>query len=206
MMGNIIIDKTHPLGIQNFYQTEHTKKQIIIGNTFSHGLNHIFGWENRLNGKYKITAPITILRDGTIYQHYDPKYYSDFMGIKDIDMNSIPIVLENQGWLIKDLEDNRYITWVGDIYNKENGIVEKKWRNKTYWVPYTNEQINSLVDVCKYLCDRFGVIQETLNHNTIVSDVRNFEGVTYRSNFSKFYSDVNPTFLFDEFKNKLELK
>lgn len=205
-MSDFLMKNTHLLGIENFYQTEYRKKQIIIGNTFASDLNHITRWQTRMNGKCKNTAPITILKDGTIHIHFDPKHHSDFMDVKDIDMYAIPIVLENQGWLTKDLQNDRYLTWVGDIYNEENGVVETRWRNHTYWTPYTDEQVDSLVKVCKYLCERFDIPLETLSHNTYVNLVEDFEGITYKGNFSKYYSDVSPAFKFDEFKNKLELK
>lgn len=206
MGKKLLMKNTHLIGLQNFYQSEFMKTQIIIGNTFSNGLNHVTGWETRMNGKYKSTAPITILMDGTIHLHFDPKHHSDFMGIENIDKHSIPIVLENLGWLTKDLQNDRYLTWIGDIYNGENKVVEKRWRNHTYWTTYTNEQVESLVNVCEYLCDRFDIPRETFSHNTYVDSVDKFRGVVYKGNFSKFYSDVNPTFMFDEFKNKLELK
>ena len=149
MINDVSMKNSHLLGIQNFHQTEYNKTQIIVGNTFASGLDHITRWKTRMNGKYKSTAPFTILRDGTIHTHFDPKHHSDFMGIKDVDRNSIPIVLENYGWLTKDLQNDRYLTWIGDIYNEEDGIVETRWRNHSYWSQYTSEQIDSLVKLCK---------------------------------------------------------
>lgn len=205
-MKDVPMKNTHLLGIQNFYQTEYKKTQIVVGNTFASGLDHVTRWQTRLNGKYKSTAPFTILRDGTIHLHFDPKHHSDFMGIKDIDRHCIPIVLENQGWLTKDLTNDRYLTWIGDIYNEEEEIVETRWRNHSYWSPYTEEQTDSLVKLCKYLCERFNIPLEAIPHNCNVTTVDNFEGITYKGNFSKYFSDVSPAFDFDEFKNKLELK
>lgn len=206
MRNNVLMKNTHLLGIKNFYPTEYKKSQIIIGNTFASGLDHVTRWQTRMNGKYKATAPFSILRDGTIHLHYDPKHHSDFMGLKDIDRYAIPIVLENQGWLTKDLQNDRYLTWIGDIYNEENGIVETRWRNHSYWTPYTDEQLESLVNLCKYLCERFDIPLEALGHNTGVGTIESFEGIAFKGNFSKFFSDVSPAFKFDEFKNKLELK
>ncbi len=201
-----MMKNTRILSIQNYYQTEYKKSQIIIGNSFSNGLDHVNRWETRLNGKYKSTAPFTITRDGTIYLHYDPKHHSDFIGVKDIDRYAIPIVLENQGWLTKDLQNDRYLTWIGDIYNEENEIVESRWRNHSYWSTYTDEQMDSLVKLCKYLGEKFDIPLDAMSHNTNVPMIDNHNGIAYKGNFSKYFSDVSPAFNFDEFKNKLRLK
>lgn len=206
MRNHVMMKNTHLLGVNNYYPSEYKKTQIVVGNSYSEGLTHFTKWEMRMNGKYKKTAPFTILRDGTIYLHFDPKHHCDFVGIKDIDRHIIPIVLENNGWLKKDIDNNRFLNWIGDIYNEEVGVVEKKWRNHSYWMPYTDEQMNSLVRLCKYLCEKFDIPLEALSHNTKVEMVDDFEGIVYKSNYSKYFSDVSPAFDFNEFKNKLELK
>jgi N-acetyl-anhydromuramyl-L-alanine amidase AmpD len=205
MIKNLSMKKTHLLGVNNYYQTKYDKTQIVIGNTQSTGMNHVVKWKTRLNGNYKITAPFTISKDGTIYVHYDPKHHSDFIGIREIDRQIIPIVLENEGWLVKDLENGCFLNWVGDIYKGNDDIVETRWRNHTYWAPYSNEQVDSLVKLCKYLCDKFNISLEAIPHNT-KADIENFSGIVYRSNYSKYFTDVSPAFDTMQFKNKLELK
>mgnify|MGYP000364457399 CR=1 FL=1 len=55
----------------------------------------------------------------------------------------ITIVLENEGWLNKDLvSKNKYINYVGHIYNRTDSVIEKNWRGQKYWAPFTKEQIN----------------------------------------------------------------
>jgi len=136
--------------------------------------------------------------------HYDPKHHSEFIGVDEIDRHIIPVVLENEGWLVKDSTSGEYLNWIGDIYNEEDGIVETRWRNHEYWSPYTDEQLESLVKLCKYLCERFDIPLEALAHNT-QADVEYYGGVVYKSNYSKYYTDVSPAFNTTEFKNKLEL-
>jgi hypothetical protein len=205
MKKNLIMENTHLLGLNNYYQTDYDKTQIVIGNTLSTGLNHVTKWQMRLNGKYKETSPLSILRDGTIHLHYDPKHHSDFIGVKDIDKHIVSIVLENEGWLTKDLQNGQHLNWIGDIYNGGGEIIEARWREHTYWASYTDEQIESLVKLCKYLCVKFNIPMETLEHNTKFTTIENFEGVAFKSNYSKNFSDVSPAFKFAEFKNKLEI-
>lgn len=205
MSKELKINNTHQLGVNNYYPVETRKRSIVIGNTFTNNNKHIKKWCNRLNGEYKETAPFTIDRDGTIYQHYDPKYYSNFINGSKINMSIIPIVLENEGYLIKDLETKSYINWIGDTYNIELGVIEVKWRKHKYWAKYTDEQLNSLSILCKHLCERFDIPLEVFNHNT-KTETKHFNGVLYRSNFNIHYTDVSPAFDIEEFKNKVEKK
>lgn len=199
------VDKLHLLNDNHYHKINTDKRQIVIGNTFSDGLNHVIRWNTRLNGKYTSTSSFTILKDGSIYLHFDPNYYSDFIGVKEIDMNLISIVLENQGWLMKDLINNKYLTWFGDIYNSDEPVFELKWRNHTYWSAYTDAQIESLSILCKYLCESFNIPLKVLSHNTNINMVEAYNGIIFKSNYSKYFSDVSPSFKFDEFKNKIEI-
>lgn len=206
-MVDILIDnKTHALSKNNYYDSEYNKTQIVIGNTFSSGFSHIKKWQNRLNGNYKNTAPFTVGLDGSVHMHFHPKHHSEFIGIKDIDRHIIPIVLENEGWLERDLKEDVLVDWIGDIYNRESAVVEARWRGHQTWAPYSDEQVDSLVELCKFLCDKFDIPRQVMQHNTKVDTIDNYNGIAYRSNYSKYYSDVSPAFDFGNFKNKLELK
>ena len=94
---------TYELTENNYYNKEFEKKQIVIGNTFNEKFYHFNGWLTRLDGQYTNTANYTITRKGEVYEHFNPTYYSDFVNEKRVDKKIISIVLENQGWLKKDL-------------------------------------------------------------------------------------------------------
>ena len=75
------IDKTtYSLDKNNYYNNVFKKTQIVIGHSSRKDMRHFDSWVNRRNGTYKKTSPFTIDKEGKIYQHYDPKYYSDFLG------------------------------------------------------------------------------------------------------------------------------
>ena len=133
----IIDDKTYKLASKNYIAIETEKTQIILGHTFNNDMKHIIGWKNRYNGSYKKTAAFTIAKDGTIYKHFDPKFSSNYFNNTNLNSKSIVILLENEGWLLKDLEKNVFITWIGDIYKEPNQVLEKRWRGMTYWSEYT---------------------------------------------------------------------
>lgn len=196
----------YKLSTNNYIETETVKKRIVIGNSFSINMNHYIGWTKRMNGRYKRTANYTVKLDGTIHEHFSPKYYSNYLNDAKLDSSTISIVLENEGWLSKDLiNENVYIDYVGNIYNRGE-VVEKRWRNFKYWAPYTNEQMESLVSLVKNLSVEYNIPLNIVSHNTGFKDANKYEGVLYRSNFEKYYTDISPTWDFEEFKNKLELK
>jgi hypothetical protein len=75
----IINKKTYRLPERNYHKEEYTKKQIVVGHTGRKDMYHYSSWLNRHNGYYTKTAAYTIDKECNIYEHYDPKYYSDFI-------------------------------------------------------------------------------------------------------------------------------
>ena len=203
----MIIDKEiYKLEDKNYHQKEFVKHQIVLGNSFADNLNHIKGWENRLGGGYTKTATFTVDRKGNIFQHYNPIYYSDFIDNKTVDKKIISIVLENQGWLLKDLIKDKYIDWVGNIYKRRAKVIEKRWRGFMYWDSYTSKQTKSCVDLIYYLCDNYNIPPVCVGHNTYIDGIEYFEGIAYRSNYYKEMTDLSPAWDYNNFKNKIEKK
>lgn len=201
-----INNKSYELDTNNYLKRYHSKQQIVIGNTFSENMNHFVGWKRRKGGKFRRTAAYTIDIDGNIHQHYEPQYYSEFFGIKGIDEHIIPVLIENEGWLTKDIDSNEYLNYVGNIYNRKDDVLEKRWRDQKYWAPYKKEQIESTIILSKYLCETFGIPLQAVKHNTKFDGVHEFNGIVYKSNFDKHYSDLSPAWDCGDFKNKIELK
>ena len=85
----------------------------------------------------------------------EPEMYSNFMNDDNINMNSIIIAIENNGWLKKNALDGTYVNWIGDIYKKE--VYEKKWRDYFFWDTYTEIQIEVLSNVVLELCEKFKI-------------------------------------------------
>jgi len=201
----IIDGKTYKLNINNYTQIESQKKQIVLGNTFNDDMKHLAGWNTKYNGKYKKTAAFTISKNGQIYKHFDPKYYSSYFNTNEQNIKSILILIENYGWLIKDNKKNTFNNWLGGEYTGDRNILEKKWRDYMYWEPYNNEQLESTIYLILKLCSEFNIPKIAMGHNTKIDDLYEFEGVLYKSNIEKHYTDLNPNWKFDIFKEKVEL-
>lgn len=198
-----MIDKSNfLLTDKNFHSEIHEKKYIVIGNSFNSRMNHFYGWRNRSNGSYKNVSHFTIDVDGTIYQHFDTKYYCEFLRNSLYNKNLISITLVNQGWFDYDVMDRTFINYMGNPYS--GNTVERRWRNHTFWESYKDEQVKSLIDLSLHLLDEFNIAKNVLSHNTFVKDMNNFTGISYRSNWIKDCTDLNPSFDFEIFKNKIE--
>jgi hypothetical protein len=201
-----INDKTYCLPDKHYINSYNNKTQIMLVNSFSENMNHFKGWCLREGGLYKKTTPYSIDVYGNIYEHYPPEFYSNLFGIPEIDKHLISITIENEGWLEKEIDGNEYINYIGNIYNRKDDIVYRKWRGKEYWSPYSLSQLNSTIDLCYYICDTFSINREAVDNNTVFSGAYDFNGVLFKSNYEKFYSDLSPAWDYETFKNKIEKK
>jgi hypothetical protein len=198
----IIDSTTYRLSNHNYYDKVYNKNQIIIGNTYRTGMLHFSSWINRINGFNKKTSTFTITKNGNIYQHYEPKYYSDFIK-KEQDKSSISIVLENVGWFKKDSLNNIYYDWLNNQYKlDEKNITSKRWRNYNYWDNYSNKQMESLSFLVKKLCEDFNIDKNFIGNNVYNENSDLFDGILFRSNYYQHSTDVSPSFDFE----KLQIK
>lgn len=193
--------ETYKLPDNNYHKEVYNKTQIIIGNSYRTGMLHYGSWLYRLNGKNKKTSTFTINKEGKIYQHFDPLYFSDFVGNLQ-DKASISITLENVGWLKKDAMIDRYVDWLGHNYKKQpNEILMKRWRNYTYWDKYTEPQMESLKFLVKKLCEEHYIPQNVIGYNVYDKNIDLHQGITFRSNYHEELTDVSPAFNIEALKN-----
>lgn len=197
--------KSYKIDDKNFYKSKYDKKQIILAGSLRKSNFHIKRLSKKEFGLTKKWPTFTISREGKIYQHFDPKYYSDFMGDKDVDKTSISVVLENMGWLFYDYQSDKYLNSLHEECEEAN-IFERKWNGGTYWERYTNEQFESVVELCKHLCDTYGIELDTVGHNVFYEDTKNFDGIVSRSNYSMDILDLNPSFNFNAFMKELDIE
>jgi len=196
----MFIDKEkYKLNESNYYNYVYEKTQIVIGHNSRKDMRHYDGWVRRNFGEYKKTSAYSIDRDGKIYQHFDPVYYSDFVGHEQ-DKCSIGITLVNVGWLKFDEIKRVYTDWLGHTYSNKNNLIKKSWRNKEIWFPYTKEQEESLFFLIKKLCEDFNIKKECIGNNVYNENADIYKGITFRSNYYSELTDVSPAFNMDLFK------
>jgi len=184
------------------FDKNNKKKQIILVHTSRNANDYLLSLQHRFNGKYKKIPHYLINREGVILQLLSNKEVSNFFGDNSIDKNVIIISLENMGWLEKEPLFNHYVNWIGDIYKDK--VYDKKWRDYFFWQPYTDEQMESLVYLCKRLFKEMSIKNAIVGHNTKINGIEKFEGVVSRSNYDSEVTDLNPSFDFELFIKKIE--
>jgi N-acetyl-anhydromuramyl-L-alanine amidase AmpD len=200
----MIDNKTYELQANNYIKNSKKKEVIVLGNTFNTDMKHFIGWETRYGGNYTKTAHYTVTREGKIYEHFKPEYSSTYLNDLFFNDRSIIILVENEGWVDTNNEQNEFLTWFGDIYKTTDNVVNKQWRNHYHWAPYTINQLNSVVELSRMLCSDFQIPRCVASSNTKMDSVDNYSGVLYKSNISGKYTDLSPAWLSEHFKFKLE--
>lgn len=188
----------------NYYPEITKKNRIIIGNINTNDMSFYNGWKLRHNGKYKHTCHFTIDQNGKIYNHFPVDNYSDFVGIKNIDKETISIGLLNLGWIKHDVNKIRWVDWKGnDIDIEPKKLIKKEWRNHSYWYPYPKKQIKALTELLKELSETHGIEMVINNNNTLLINKKQFWPVSYKGNYLYYNTSVTPAFPFDDIINEL---
>lgn len=198
-----INNQTYKLDTNNYFKKHCSKRQIVIGSTYSSNMNHFNGWKTRHGGEFKRTAAFTIDIYGNIHQHYPPEFFSNFLEVQGHDEHIIPILIENEGWLVKD-SNGIFTNYVGNEYIRQDEVLDISWRGKEYWAPFKMEQADSLIKLLVYLCDIFNIELNIIEHNTKIDDIYEYTGIVYKSNFNKQYLDLSPAWYYDKINNKLK--
>lgn len=192
---------TYAISENNRYKTEIAKTQIVLGTSLRKNSNHIVRLQHKEYGKTKKWNTFTISRTGVIYEHYDPRYHTDFLGLKEVDKKSISIVLENMGCLFM-TPDGKYINWLNEVCDAEQ-VIEKPWLGYNNWEKISDEQIVSTIELCRMLCEEYGIPKAMIEFHHYHKDTSKFRGIVFRSNYIEDSSDINPLFDIGRFNEML---
>lgn len=196
-----IDNQTYKINDYNRYKTQSAKTQILLATSLRKDGNHITRLQHKDFGKTKKWNTYTITRDGVVYQHYDGKYHTDFLGIKEADRQSISIVLENMGCLFE-TPSGKYINWLNEICDEES-VVERNWLGYNYWENFTDNQLESLVLLCRNVCEEYSIPKVCIDFHHYHKDIVKFRGIVFRSNYIQDSSDINPLFDIGNFNEML---
>jgi N-acetyl-anhydromuramyl-L-alanine amidase AmpD len=184
------------------FEKNKKKRQIVLCHSFRPAENFLNSLKYRKNGSYDKIPNYFITKEGNVLNLISDDSYTNYFDDQEVNRNSIIICLENLGWLQKTPLGLSYSNWIGDIYSKS--IFQKKWKDKLYWEPYSEEQLNSLVELSKKLLVKFSIDNKFIGHNTKVDGVKLFNGIVCRSNYNSRYTDISPAFDYEKFKNLIE--
>ena len=186
-----------PLGKQK------KKCQIILTHTSRNVENYLASLRYRYNGKFDKIPNYIIKKDGTIVKLLENIEHTNYYKEINVNRNGIFISLENLGWLEKQPLENHYVNWIGDIYKGE--VFERKWRDYFFWDKYTDKQMTSLVSLCEEVTKSMNIRKDLIGHNTKINGIQKFEGIITRSNLDSNFTDINPSFNFDNFAKMLKI-
>ena len=185
----------------NRYKTKSPKTQIVIGVSLRKDSRHITRLQHKDYGNTKKWNTYTISRDGTVYQHYDDKFHTDFLGIKEGDKRSISILLENMGAVFQ-IASGRHINWLNEICDEEN-VIEREWLGYEFWESFPDVQKESLILLCKELCEKHNIPKKFMEFNHYHKETHKFRGIVFRGNYIEDSSDMNPLLEIPELEEML---
>ena len=201
MMGS---NNEFALTEKNYYPEVTKKLRIIIGNIPYNDLSFFTGWKLRYDGQYKNTCHYTIDNNGIVRNHFSTDYYSSFMGVQEIDKETISIGLLNLGWARHNVSNSKWLDWMeNEIKIQPKQLIQKQWREYKYWHPYENKQIKSLVKLLKELTEDHGIERLMVDNNTLLISKKEFWPISFISNYFYYRTDVTPAFPFDDVISRL---
>lgn len=202
----IIIDREkYKINDNKFYKEEHPKSQIIIGSTNRKSNYYLIRKLNSKDNNDKTWNTYTINRDGVIFEHYNPVYYTDFFGDQNIDIKSVSILLENMGPLYYNYDNNNYYNDLNEKFEgSEKDIFFREWRGYECYEPYTQLQYESLLYLCKLLCLELNIKDDSYGHNAFEENSKYFNGIVSCSNLDVNINNLNPSFNFKKLYDDLK--
>lgn len=178
------------------------KTQIILCHTSKDATKYIDLLSNRYGGYYDRIPNYLITKEGEIIQLLGDNFGSNFFFDQDINKQSIIITLENYGWLKRKELSKEYITWDQTIYNGD--VYKKKWRGMFFWDPYTEVQQKKLTELCIEKLKENLIPKNFTNNSGLYHRVKDFKGITCRSNYNLMYTDLNPSFNYEQFLTNIK--
>lgn len=185
----------------NYIKKRTKKKQIVIGFSLRARSNHLIRLKHTELGRCLKWSTYTITRTGKVLEHFDPTYYSQFVGIDSVDKNVISVVLENMGALSL-TSDFKYVNWLNELCDS-NFVQEKKYLGINYWEIIPDAQMESLVALCKILTKEYYVDNTCIDFNHYHKTVGNFKGICFIGNYYDNTTETNPLFNIVNFNKKL---
>ncbi len=193
--------KKYLISENNHYKTQTVKTQIVLSSSLRKDNFYLVHLQNKEYGRTKRWNNFTITRDGKVYQHFDTKYHSDFLSIKEADKKIISIVLENMGALFK-VPNGGFINFLNETCSEEN-VVNRKLLGYEYWEKFYDKQIESTVLLCQQLCEEHSIPNVCIDFHNYHKDSVKFRGIVFKSNYIEESGDINPLFDIQKFNEML---
>jgi N-acetyl-anhydromuramyl-L-alanine amidase AmpD len=183
----------------NIVKKKSKKTQILLYDTQRRVDDFMNKIKYRKNGKYNDIPHFVVSKLGMVYQIFDTNHHSTTFNDERVDKKMIKIAIENLGWLNKNTITGVLNNWIDDPYRSEPHI--RNWRNHYFWDKYNETQLESLSELCGFLCEKHNIVKQIVPSQGFFENATNFKGIVCKSNFSSIYTDINPSFNFRIFFN-----
>lgn len=187
-----------------YYPEITPKHQIVLHHTVASTFDSTWYWWQE-DGIHVATAYI-IDKDGTIYEMFNPDYWSYHLGRGTTTYNNksaIGIELVNEGPLWK--KDDKYYWWDGTAkFNNEVFEYDGWWRGHKYWAAYHKKQIDSLVDLLLMLTEEYKIKRKVIKHYGYDKDLLYVDGIISHHNVRTDKTDVSVALNLKQLQQKLD--
>jgi len=190
-----------------YYPVKYKKEQIYLHHTVSSTAMSALNWWEQ-DGVHVATAYV-IDKDGTIYEAYNPKYWSYHLGLRGtggkIDKKSVGIEIVNEGWLTK--KNNVYYWFDGvAIYRDEVFELDNEWRGQKYFAAYTEEQVRAAAILTKFLAYNLNIPFKFVGNLDYDKNLAyDFSGILSHCNVRTDKTDVSPAFPMEAFMRNVNI-
>ena len=167
------------------------KNKIVLHHTVSSSFSSAFNWWNQTLDR--VGTHFIIDKDGTIYYVVPEDYWIYHIGkgsTSNDNKQSFGIELVNEGPL--KLESNSSFSWLDGKAKYNGDVYQHSWRGYMYWASYTKNQIHSLIDLLRYLTDKYNINKEIATSFLYNRDYFNFLGIVSHHNLRSDKTDVSP--------------
>lgn len=185
----LIDTHTHKIKTSNYHRKKYDKKQIIIDLSLRKNDYHINRFKCKEYGNFTGWSTYTISRNGDIFEHYNPEYYSDFISKKKVDKHAISIIIENMGML--EFNDNKFVNHLNEKC-EDDLIYVKKFMSHKYWEMINDEQLLNLQLLIDYLCKTFNIPNDVIKFQHYNQNSEKFSGVLFRVNYNDEHNGYHP--------------
>lgn len=205
----LIDSQTHKLP-QGCYFDQKQKKDLILlhytaGSTTEGAINF---WKGNKNG---VSTPYIISPNGTIYETYNPEFWSYHLGVKGTwahDKRSVAIEMVNFGPLR--LKGNTLYAWPANYTQKFCDIsetdkyIKSPYRGFDYYAKFPEVQLSALKLLIGNIKDRFGIsgdlppVERRGEFNLDFSG--KWKGIIDHASFRPDKFDIGPAFNWDILK------
>jgi N-acetyl-anhydromuramyl-L-alanine amidase AmpD len=185
---------TYKIDDSYIYDVDTKKNKIILTDSGRKDNFYLIHQKNNLS-IIKQYPTFTITRGGFIYQHYDPQKSTLFYENDELNNTAITIMLENMGALYQTDDNVNFFNKLNEkLFN--NNVYKQSWRNFHYFEEYTKIQQEATYFLCKFLCKKYKIINDTIGNNVMAENGSFFNGIITRSNINAECLDLNPSFDF----------